>query len=75
MLHDRHELDHIVSKVLDSGQDVLCEFLVCSHSLFCRGYPDMGFVDSDVCGFRGSRVLENIFLWRIPKARVIDRGN
>lgn len=74
MLHDGHQLDDVVSQVLNPGEVVLRKLLVCSDFGFGGGNADMGFVYAGAGGLRRALVLEDVslLLWRIPKARIVD---
>lgn len=40
MLHDGHELDDIVTKFVDAGQDIGGEFWKIADAMFCSGDTD-----------------------------------
>jgi hypothetical protein len=61
--------------VLDAGEDVLCKLFVGSYFRVGRGDTDVGFVDTGTLGLRWPLVLPDVFLGRIPEARIVDGGN
>jgi hypothetical protein len=77
MLHDSHELDHVVVKGLDSRKHILGELLVGSDTLFRCGDSNVGFINAGTGGLLRSRVLELIsFGCRgAPEASIVHRGD
>lgn len=75
MLHDRHQLNHIVAEILDSRKHVLGELFVCSHSLFCSGNANMCLVYADAIGLLGPLILKLVFFRsrRIPETSIVGR--
>lgn len=74
MLHDGHELNGVVSQILDSGEDVSGKLLIRADTRLRSGNPDMSFINTDVVGPRGVRILEDIFLFGrgIPETCIVD---
>ena len=70
MLLDRHKLDDVVPELLDSGQDVRGELLVCADLVLGRTDTDMGLVNAGALGLRRARVLEDVFLG-VPEPGVV----
>jgi hypothetical protein len=75
VLHDSHELDGVVTQMLDSGEDVLCELLVCGDLALRRGDTDVCLVDTCALGLRWALVLELVLMGRVPEARIVDGGD
>lgn len=77
MLHDSHELDDIVSQMLDSRQDVGRELLVGRNLGLGRRDANVCLVDACACGLRWFRMLEDILLvlGRVPKSGIVDGGD
>ena len=75
MLHNRHELNRIITKIFDSSKDVLCKFFVRAYTHLCSGDTNVRLVHFDRFWFRWARVLPLIALarGRVPEARIIDR--
>lgn len=73
MLHDSHQLDHIVAKILDPGEHILGELLVGCNPLLGAGDTNMGLVHTSAFGLLGSRMLELVRLGGggVPEAGVI----
>lgn len=75
MFHDSHELDDIVTEILNPGQHISRELFISSNALLRRRDADVSLVDASTFGLLWTRVLE-LVLFRsggIPKACVIDR--
>jgi hypothetical protein len=75
VLHDGHELDDIVPKVADAGQDVVGELFVCGDFAVGRRDSDVGLVDAGALGLRGALVLENVLVGRVPEPGIVDGGD
>jgi hypothetical protein len=73
MLHDSHQLNHIVSQVLNSGEHVLGELLVTRNSLVWAGDTDVRLVYTSTCGLLRPSVLELVGLgsWRVPETGIV----
>ena len=73
VLHDGHELNGVVSQVLDAGKHVLCELFISSHLALRGGNADVGLVDPKALGLRGPLVLECVSfgLGRVPEPRLV----
>ena len=72
MLHDRHELDDIVAVLLDSRQDIGCEFLVGGDFWIWRGDSNMGFVDASTQRLGRRFILEDVLRGWIPEPRIVN---
>ena len=74
MLHDRHQLDHVVPEVLDAWQDVAGEFLVRADAQLRRRDAHVRFVDASALGLRRPRVSKDVPLrrGRVPEDGVVD---
>jgi hypothetical protein len=72
MLHDCHQLDSVVSQMLNSRKDVLCELLVGGYSWFWRRDSDVSFIDSRALGLGRPLVLPHVFMWGVPEACIVD---
>jgi len=77
VLHDRHELNSIIPKILNSRQDILRKLLVRAYPTFRSRDTDMGLIDRCVLGLGRARVLEYVCvrLGRVPKAGIINGGD
>jgi len=75
MLHDRHELNCIITETFDSPEDVLGEFFVRPHARLRSGDTNVRLVHLDCFWFRRSRVLPLVARAgrRVPEASIIDR--
>lgn len=73
MLHDRHELDGVVTQPLDTREGITGELCVRSNAIFAGRDPDMSFIDTKAFGSRWGRVFElvTIFFGGIPESGVI----
>lgn len=74
MLHDGHQLDDIVTQVLDPREDILRKLLVGSNLWLGRGDADVSFVYTSTGRLGWAGILEHIalFLGRVPEACIID---
>jgi hypothetical protein len=73
MLHDGHQLNYVVSQVLDPWQHVFGKLLIRRDSEFGRGDANMSFVDPSTRGLLRYWMLEDILLGRrwVPESRVV----
>lgn len=73
MLHHGHELNDIVTEILDPGKHVLGELLVGSHPLVGGRDTDVGLIDTETGGLCWALVLELILLRcrRVPEASIV----
>ena len=76
MLHNRHELDGVVTQLLDTREDVAREFNISSNTVFACRDPDMSFVDARALRGWWGRVFELVtrFLGGIPEPGVVCGG-
>jgi hypothetical protein len=58
MFHYSHQLDSIVTKVFDSGKQIVGELVVCGDTLLRRRNSDVSFIHPDAQWLLWSRVLE-----------------
>jgi hypothetical protein len=75
MLHNSHQLDRIISQLLDPRQNILRKLGIRANPALVRGYADMSFVDKDVLWLGRSTVLELILLGWVPETGFIDWGD
>ncbi|KAI3492991.1 hypothetical protein L1887_42366 [Cichorium endivia] len=77
VLLDGHELDGVVAELLDTRQDVLCEFFELADARLGSGDADVCLVDLDVIGLGRLGVLDGValLLGRVPEARVVHGRN
>lgn len=70
MLHNSHQLYHIVPKVIYPGEHILCEFFVSRHSLIRCGYSNMSLIHTSAFWLGRSCVLKGILLmgWWVPES-------
>jgi len=73
VLHYRHELNGVVTQLLDTREDIAREFCVSSDAVFARRDPDMSLVDARALWGWRRRVLElvTLFLGGIPEPGVV----
>ena len=73
VLHDGHELNHVVAEMLDTRQHVLGELFVSRHAFLGCGDANMGLIHTSTCRLLGSGMLELILFcwWRVPEVCVI----
>lgn len=62
MLHDSHQLNDVVAKSLDAGQDIGSKLLVSSDPRLRGRYTNMGLVYSGILGRRRAGIFEGVFL-------------
>lgn len=75
MLLNGHQLNDVVSKLLDSRESIRSEFWVSSNPVLSGANTNMGFIDTSRLGLWGPRVLEDIFLWGIPENSVVGAAH
>lgn len=75
VLLDGHELDGIVSELLDAREDIGGKLLKLTHAGLGRADADMGFVQADRLGLWWSRILELVLLWWVPEDGIVDGAN
>jgi len=75
MFLDSHKLDYVVSKLLYPRKDVCGKLGISSNSIFCCADTYVRLINTSRLGLLGARVLENIFLLRIPEYGVIYGRN
>lgn len=75
VLHDSHQLDHVVAKILDAGKHGPGELLVGCNPLVGAGDTNMSLVHASALRLLGSRMLELVGLGggRVPEAGIIGR--
>ena len=75
VLHDCHELNDVVAKVLYARQNVVSEFFVARDLWVGRRNADVGLVDAGAARLRRPLVLEDVafLLGRVPEAGIVDR--
>lgn len=75
VFHDGHQLNDIVSELLDPGEHILRKLLVGRHSQFRGGDSNMRLVYSHALRLLWPRVLENISfgLGRVPEPGFVHR--
>ena len=77
MFHNGHQLNGVITQVLDTGEDVLRELLVCADSSLWSRDTDVSFINLCSLGLGGTFVLEDIYFtggW-VPESRVVNRRN
>lgn len=76
MLHDRHELNDVIPKALDSRQHVVGKLFVGRNSQLRRGNSNMCFVDASALRLLRPRVFELVLFgcgW-VPEASFVRGG-
>lgn len=73
VLHHSHELNDIVTEILDPGKHVLGELLVRSHPLVGSRDTDVSLIDTETGGLCWALVLKLILLRgrRVPEASIV----
>lgn len=69
---DGHQLNDVVSKLLDPRKNLCSELLVGSDPVLSGTNTDMGLIDTSRLGLCRAGVLEDIFLLGIPENSVVD---
>ena len=75
VLHDGHELDDVVSEVLDAWKYILCELLVRRDLGIRAGDTDVCLVDPGALGLWRPLVLPLVLCWRVPEAGIVYRAH
>ena len=74
MFHDSHQLDGVISQILDSTKNIAGEFPVSTDARFRCGNADVSLIDPDILRLLRPGILENIFFFgrRIPESSIIN---
>lgn len=77
VFHDSHQLDGIVSQVLDARESVGSELFVACNFGLGRRDSDVSFVDASTARLCWPGMLEDValFLGRVPESGVVDGRN